>query len=365
MKPNPSNIPLLEPARTEISSSVDRTFVINFRVVPTKVKYSDISDFITSKLGFDISHIKHLQISNGRVFVGTDSVQLAQEMVHDHNLKHQVEYGGKQYEIPLSMEDGSVEVRIHDLRPRVTNRQVAQRMLEYGEVLSIRDETWKDFFPGVPNGIRVLRMKLRKPIPSYVTVDSEMSLVTYKGQAATCKHCQRNVHYTQSCSEYAKSLSVSVNERLTMAEALKGIRNISSNQMDGDISPMASTSNIADLTKDAPTHTSNASLASEISLSSTEQMEQDFPQLPGVEKDVAVEASNAFADENENDRQAKSHGPSDRLNTRSKQQKTIPNVKRPGSPLVDDNKNTEKRQSRSEVRLDRIDTRAYSKSRKH
>lgn len=349
-----------------MSSSVDRTFVINFRVVPTKVKYPDISDFISTKLGFDLMHIKHLQVSNGRVFVGTDSAQLAQEVVQEHNLKHQVEYGGKLYQIPLSMEDGSVEVRIHDLRPRITNRQVAQRMLEYGEILSIRDETWKDFFPGVPNGIRVLRMKLRKPIPSYVTVDSEMSLVTYKGQAATCKHCQRNVHYTQSCSEYAKSLSVSVNERLTMAEALKGIRDSSINQAEGNISPMASISNIVELQKDAPTHTSNISLSSDISVSSVEQMEQEFPQLPGVEQDMVAEASNAFAtaDENDSGTQATTHGETDRQNTLGKQQQST-NVKRPGSPLASGSKNADKRQSRSEVRLDRIDTRAYSKHGKH
>lgn len=119
------------------------------------------------------------------------------------------------------MEDGTIEVRIHDIRPRISNQQVAQRMKEFGPISSVREEVWKDFFPGVPNGVRILRMKLIKPIPSYITIDAVMTLVTYRGQVATCKHCNRNVHYTQTCSEYAKSLLPSVNERLTIADVVK------------------------------------------------------------------------------------------------------------------------------------------------
>ncbi|XP_055590488.1 uncharacterized protein LOC129742594 [Uranotaenia lowii] len=167
-----------------MTSTVEHTFVINLRNIPAK----------------------HLQISNGQVFVGTDSPLTAQQIVQEHNLQHQLQYEGKSYDISLSMEDGSIEVRIHDLRPQVSNQQLALRLREYGQIQSIRQETWKDFFPGVPNGIRIVRMKLIKPIPSYITVESSMTLVTYKGQTATCKHCNRNVHYTQKCSECAKSL---------------------------------------------------------------------------------------------------------------------------------------------------------------
>lgn len=356
-----------------MSSSVDRTFVINFRVVPTKVKYSDISSFITTKLGFDLTQIKHLQVSNGRVFVGTDSPQLAQDVVQEHNLKHQVEYEGKLYTIPLSMEDGSVEVRIHDLRPRISNRQVAQRLAEYGEILSIRDEIWKDFFPGVPNGIRVLRMQLKKPIPSYVTVDSDMSLVTYKGQPATCKHCHRNVHYTQTCSEYAKSLNVSVNARLSMADALKGVRSVSTNQPDGNISSEASSSNGVNLSKNAPRHTSNISLTSEISISSAEQMETEYPLLPSVEPDVnageplvdVVGANESKINKQPNITEPQVHGNSTQHSTQTKPQKQHANIKRPLSPLSANKKSAEKRQSRSQTRSERMETRTFSKSRQN
>lgn len=208
---------------TSTVDPTDSTFVVNFRVLPNRPKTGDISDFLTQKLGFDLSKLKHLQIIDSRVFVGTDSPREAQDIVQEHNLKHEVQQDGKTFRIPLSMEDGAVEVRLHEIRPRINNQQVAQRMGEYGEVLSIREDVWRDHFPGIPNGVRLVRMKLQKPIPSYITVENERTLVTYKGQVATCKFCQRRVHYNMKCSEYARTLkSTSVNQRLTMVEVLKG-----------------------------------------------------------------------------------------------------------------------------------------------
>lgn len=281
-----------------MASTVDRTFVINFKTVPSKLKYADISDFIVQKLDFPLTEIKHLQITNGRVFVGTESPEIAQNMVQNHNMKHQVEHEGKLYTIPLSMEDGTIEVRIHDLRPRISNQQLVHRMREFGQVSSIREEVWKDFFPGVPNGVRILRMRLLKPIPSYIVVDTVSTLVTYRGQVATCKHCNRNVHYTQTCSEYAKSLRSSVNERLTVADVVKNSSEHQTQDQDqdeGDFievkrSRRSGTSRFAGaLEKGFLRHRSrsNISLArSEISFSSTEGV--NLTSSASIEQSAAV-----------------------------------------------------------------------------
>lgn len=341
----------------------ERTFVLNFRALPGKLKYADVFDFIANKLGFDLSQVKHLQISNGKVYVGTESPQIAQNMVQEHNMKHEYSHDGKAYNIPLEMEDGSIEVRVHDLRPRTTHRMLAQRMREYGEILSIREETWKDHLPGIPNGVRILRMKLVKPIPSYVQVDTEMTLVTYRGQVATCKHCNRNVHYAQKCSEYAKSIKTSVNTRLTMAEAVK-----QNDTNDGFIEPRKkgrkTTSSLNALGKSHLINRSNISLAdSEISVSSMEHMDTEFPALDGTHSanldtssagetadstPVAItgsslQLSGSFDDESSHG--GKQHSTMSQSAIQSTNTSTI---KRPGSPLDADIKNTDKRQTRSQ-----------------
>lgn len=357
----------LEPAPSKMTST-ERTFVINFRVIPAKVKYQDISDFIQHKLGFEFTQIRHLQITNGRVFVGTDSPQIAEDVVQEHNMKHQLEHEGKAYTIPISMEDGSIEVRVHDIRPSVSNRQLALRMQEYGQIISIREELWKDFFPGVPNGVRVLRMKLRKSIPSYITVENFSTLVTYKGQVATCKHCNRNVHYTLKCSEYAKSLQVSVNDRLTMADVLKGRHHVN------NPSTQPSNTSTFQLTKSALLHQSNISLASDIS--SAEHMDADlqtadFPNIsemtttnenlgistPAGESEVVLSATHNTT---ETQSQSVNMG-----NNQTVTHQTSVKIKRPRSPQSVEPNIVEKRQSRSKVRSDPADPRLKSRSRNH
>lgn len=351
-----------------MTTLVDRTFVINFRVVPNKLKYPEIFAFITNKLGLSVTDLKHLQITNSRVFIGTDSPQTAQDIVQDHNMQHQIEQDGKLYRIPLSMEDGSVEVRIHDLRPRINNKQVAIRMREYGEILSIREEVWKDYCPGVPNGVRVLRMKLSKAIPSYISVDTDMTLVTYKGQVATCKHCNRRVHYSQKCSEYAKSLQISVNDRLTMADVVKGSgenttfvqpprRDRSSSIKSRGTGSRPPHHN---LPKPTPTATWGMSVSS---MEPMDQMSIDMPTgvqqsqtTQGVGGESAVAGSD-ISKKNFEDRdispplrgfdEQTSSGHNRTADNNTNNRQSTANVKRPGSPLSADNENAEKKPTQS------------------
>ncbi|XP_055528059.1 putative uncharacterized protein DDB_G0282499 [Wyeomyia smithii] len=108
------------------------------------------------------ANVKQHQIINGRVYVGTESPEIAQNMVQSHIMQHELEHNGKPYSIPLSMKDGTIEVRIHSTE-------------NYQPSTGTKDEfTLCEKRPGVPNGVRILRMILSKPILSYVHIDTEI-----------------------------------------------------------------------------------------------------------------------------------------------------------------------------------------------
>lgn len=100
-----------------------------------------------------------------------------------HLLKHHMESDGKKFPIPIYVEGSAIDVRIHNL----PNVEIVDHMRQYGEVIKIRDEIWKSYFPGFINGVRVVRMKRNQPIPSYITIDNESLLVTYQSQIKTCR----------------------------------------------------------------------------------------------------------------------------------------------------------------------------------
>lgn len=211
------------PAFEKMSGYRKNAVVIDFGVVPTRPKIDKVRDFVFQQMCLDISRIKSLQtkMTNGQVLIETDSAELAEQLISEHHLKHKLTIDGKSYLIPVQSIDNTREVRIYDLPPQMPNKMIETHFSTYGQVTSIKDETWKEHFPGVLTGTRIIRMKLRKHIPSYVEVAGETSYVSYKGQIRTCKHCVRPLHMGKSCVEARKESGESVNKRLTLAEVVQ------------------------------------------------------------------------------------------------------------------------------------------------
>lgn len=106
------------------------------------------------------------------------------------------------------MEDGGVDVKLHDLSEDVLDEHICALMQQYGDILSIRELAWdsKYAFGDIPTGIRVVRMVVKKNIPSTVTIDGETTCVSYFGQLHTCRHCKEPVHNGVTCIQNKKLL---------------------------------------------------------------------------------------------------------------------------------------------------------------
>lgn len=190
-----------------MSSVRDRTVVVDFSVLPDRPKLDIVQRFVNKCLGLSSKDIQSIQLNNIRhcVLIAMADAAAASNIATAHHLKHAFRINpDKKLAIPVYVDDDTIDVRIHDLPTDVPNLEIAEAMREYGKVLSIRDEVWRDFFPGVPNGVRVLKMKLSKPVPSYITVRKYRTLATHTSQIATCRHCGLKRHASRSCSEAAK-----------------------------------------------------------------------------------------------------------------------------------------------------------------
>ncbi|EDS37990.1 conserved hypothetical protein [Culex quinquefasciatus] len=71
--------------------------------------------------------------------------------------------------IPIYLDNNATEVRVLDLPLGISNDDVVKVMSKYGEVLTITNDRWINFFPGIPNGVRTLRMLLKQPTPKSIT----------------------------------------------------------------------------------------------------------------------------------------------------------------------------------------------------
>lgn len=189
----------------------ENTFKIDCSQFTVKPSVEKLVDFCRSMLGLKREDIKRLQCHRGGAcaFVKVADLALAQKVVHEHDAKHEVEVGeGRKIKLRLSLEDGSVEVRVHDLPEDVPEEKVEEFLNVSGEVLSIREVFWgeSDEDEGIPLGIWSARMLVKRNIDSWVTIDGETAFVTYKGQLQTCRHCKEQAHTGISCVQNKKLL---------------------------------------------------------------------------------------------------------------------------------------------------------------
>lgn len=204
------------------------SMIIDFSVVPTRPAISEIHKFVFESLKITMASIKSIQLSTTKsyVYLEMESSALAEQLVAENNRKFSIKIDGGEYAIPMFIADGAVEVKVCDLPPHMPNSIIAKHLAAYGEVMSIKDDVWREYFPGLPNGNRTVRMRIQKAIPSYLSIETETAYIRYKNQVPTCRYCSRNLHVGTKCSDVRKALSKSVNERLSLASIVQGVNPI-------------------------------------------------------------------------------------------------------------------------------------------
>ncbi|EDS27649.1 malate dehydrogenase [Culex quinquefasciatus] len=153
--------------------------MLMLNVMPVVPELGTIQNFLQQQIKLDLSSVRNLQVnvSRNQVIIETTTPDQAFAIARDHNSKHFIVHAKKRLLIPIYVEDGAIEVKVHDLPPRMPNNIIEEHLKQYGEITSIHNEVWHDFFPGIPNGVRVARMKIKQPIPSFVQIEDN-SMVT-------------------------------------------------------------------------------------------------------------------------------------------------------------------------------------------
>lgn len=219
--------------------SRENTFRVDFSNLPKRMTYEEIHAFVYHNLGLGIDAVKRLQVNHALncAQVKCSDLRIAQETVMQHNGKHEVEMNKHKYKVKLCMDDGGVEVKIHDLSENVTNEQICDYLKQYGEVLAVKELIWgeKFIYKNAPTGTRVVKMMLRKHIKSYVTILGEKTYVSYFGQPPTCKHCANVLHAGMTCAENKKLVTQKsdLNNRLKLAQSYAGVAGGSSSTPQG------------------------------------------------------------------------------------------------------------------------------------
>lgn len=205
--------------------SRENTFKVDLNNFSKRPTFEEIHTFVYETIGLRLDQVLRLQMDHAQncAHVKCIDLQTAQAAVEQHNEKHELVVNGKNVRVRLAMDDGGVEVKVHDLSENVSNAEIEMFLKQFGEVINIREMIWgPNFaFKGVSTGVRVAKMILRRHIKSFVTIQGEQTLISYKNQPQTCKHCTELSHPGSTCVQNKKLLGqkVDLNERLRKSQS--------------------------------------------------------------------------------------------------------------------------------------------------
>jgi len=85
------------------------------------------------------------------------------------------------YKLTLELADPVyTSVKVHTVPSEMPNTDLAQELSKYGTIVSIREEQFNQtHFYTCRSGKKLVKIKLIKPIPSYITVKGHRLFVTY------------------------------------------------------------------------------------------------------------------------------------------------------------------------------------------
>lgn len=228
--------------------------------MPARPKLEKIHELISQKINIDMSKVNCIQpsLTKSRVIIELKSQAYVEELVSEHSLKHTIELNNQQYAIPLVPYDNAIEVKVADMPSYISTETIVKHLVPYGEVISLQDEKWKDFWPGLPTGVRLVRMRIKKPIPSYIPIGPYTAFVVYRNQIRTCRYCVRPLHIGRTCNEVRKEMGIDISSRLTAAQVVQGMLPppLSSTTNDQTLSSMA----VTEITDDTASKTSTNDL---------------------------------------------------------------------------------------------------------
>ena len=202
------------------------TIVCIFDVRSPRITALQIHEWIYENLRLPEKDVRMIQIDGPgrRVFIKLNTSEQAQLILQI--TKGQLEFRHDNGELSkVQLKDlagmGIRRIRIANLPPEVPDRIIRETLSTYGEVTEISEETWsKAYKYPVPNGIRIAVTRLKKHIPSHMTMAGNRVLISYESQPTTCYGCNEIGHQYHECPKRRKINTQNIHSQASWAEVV-------------------------------------------------------------------------------------------------------------------------------------------------
>lgn len=169
---------------------INRDFSFELQV-DRDVRMSHVLQGLLQAVGKDARGVN--PFGNGRFTVTTTTKSAAEVLFKSGRLQ----VAGRGYPlVPLA--SITTLVTVHFLPVEVPNEDLLEVMKNYGKVLSVTREYFREA-PTVEKGSRRVILEMKTDVPNYVEVDGFKVMCIYAGMKKTCRRCGEAGHFSFHC----------------------------------------------------------------------------------------------------------------------------------------------------------------------
>lgn len=164
--------------------------------------------FIKESLKLEEDEVVSIGIYGNKIMIKVSSIDLLESLFskYEESLEY-VDVDGKSYNVKMTNESSKNIVKIHGIPIEIADLDIKKSLSHYGVIENVSNDTWKRLPYKCYNDIKIIKMEIHRPIPSYVRIAGKQYWVTYVGQVKTCRKCASTEHEAKDCT-------FSINSRL-------------------------------------------------------------------------------------------------------------------------------------------------------
>ncbi|KAJ4432899.1 hypothetical protein ANN_15155, partial [Periplaneta americana] len=191
---------------------------VQFDGSATRPMAMDVHLRIQQTLNLTTEQVDMLQLNTQEksLYMKVISPTIYEKLIHKHEDTTDFKYNnGEQTQVKVSKADvPSVTVRVFNLPPEVPSSLIQTALNTYGVVHSVRQEQWSTAYPfPVNNGVRAVKMEIKKHIPGSISIAGYNAHITYVGQPILCYVCHEPNHKKEDCPQRKTTMNVNVKQR--------------------------------------------------------------------------------------------------------------------------------------------------------
>lgn len=178
------------------------TFSLNFAEVPDKLSSLDYHKFVQERLELKYDEVISFGIYGKKIFIKVSSQELFMAIFEKYEGKLSYQAADKTiHHVQMENESAKSIVKIHRIPIEVAENEIKTAFTHYGVIESIRNDYWRDLPYKCYNDTKIIKMEIKRAIPSYVIVGGRQYWVTHLGQIRTCRRCGSTEHERLNCDK--------------------------------------------------------------------------------------------------------------------------------------------------------------------